>query len=105
MKLQPDTLFANRYQLERLLGRGGFSEVWLAKDNWTHLRVALKVYAPGQGMDANGLQDFCGELAKAKAETEFEKYRIVQDQLYQSDFDHFLELESVVKKKADSKAK
>lgn len=63
MKLQPDTLFANRYQLERLLGRGGFSEVWLAKDNWTHLRVALKVYAPGQGMDANGLQDFCGELA------------------------------------------
>ena len=34
------------------------------------------------------------ELAKTKAETEFEKYRIVQDQLYQSDFDHFLELEA-----------
>ena len=33
------------------------------------------------------------ELAKAKAETEFEKYRIVQDRLYLSDFDHFLELE------------
>lgn len=63
MKLQENTIFANRYQLERLLGRGGFSEVWLAKDNWTHLRIALKVYAPGQGMDANGLQDFCGELA------------------------------------------
>ncbi len=63
MRLQENTTFANRYQLERLLGRGGFSEVWLAKDNWTHLRIALKVYAPGQGMDANGLQDFCGELA------------------------------------------
>ena len=41
------------------------------------------------------------ELAKAKAETEFEKYRIVQDQLYQSDFDHFLELESAVQEKED----
>lgn len=34
------------------------------------------------------------ELAKSKAETEFEKYRIIQDRLYESDFDKFLELES-----------
>jgi hypothetical protein len=27
------------------------------------------------------------EIAKAYAETEFEKYRIVQDRLYESDFD------------------
>ena len=43
--------------------------------------------------DRNILQDsgrISAELAKAKAETEFEKYRIVQDQLYMSDFDHFL---------------
>jgi len=32
-------------------------------------------------------------LAKKHAETEFEKYRIVQDKLYKSDFDRFLELE------------
>ena len=39
------------------------------------------------------------ELAKAKAETEFEKYRIVQDRLYQSDFDHFMQLEMEVEDK------
>jgi len=61
--LQENTLFANRYQLIKLLGRGGFSEVWLAQDNWTHLQIAIKVYAPGHGMDHDGLQDFCGELA------------------------------------------
>lgn len=63
MQLQENTLFAKRYQLIKLLGRGGFSEVWLAKDNWTRLQIAIKVYAPGQGMDQDGLQDFCGELA------------------------------------------
>ena len=49
--------------------------------------------------DAEILQDagrVSAELAKAKAETEFEKFRIVQDQLYQSDFDHFLQLEEAV---------
>ena len=37
------------------------------------------------------------EQAKLHAETEFEKYRIVQDRLFQSDFDRFLELEESVK--------
>lgn len=36
------------------------------------------------------------ELAKAHAESEFEKYRIVQDRLYESDFDRFLALEDRV---------
>ena len=30
------------------------------------------------------------EIAKAKAETEFEKYRVIQDRLYQSDFDRLV---------------
>lgn len=29
------------------------------------------------------------EFAKSFAETEFEKYRVIQDRLFQSDFDHF----------------
>ena len=33
------------------------------------------------------------EAAKLHAETEFEKYRIVQDRLFESDFDRFLKLE------------
>ena len=39
------------------------------------------------------------EIAKAKAETEFEKYRVVQDRLFMSDFDKYmLELEETAKK-------
>lgn len=37
------------------------------------------------------------ELAKLKAETEFEKYRLIQDQTYLSDFDRFVLLEEVTK--------
>lgn len=33
------------------------------------------------------------QVAQDKAESEFEKYRLKQDQLYQSDFDRFLQLE------------
>jgi len=63
MRLTENTLFDKRYQLVRLLGRGGFSEVWLAKDSYTKLDIAIKVYAPGQGMDSDGLADFSAELA------------------------------------------
>lgn len=47
-------------------------------------------------MDYNVLQDagkVSAEIAKLHAESEFEKYRIIQDKLYVSDFDRFLELE------------
>lgn len=63
MQLKEDLQFAGRYKLLKLLGRGGFSEVWLATDEWTKLDVAVKVYAPGQGMDEDGLKDFCKELS------------------------------------------
>jgi hypothetical protein len=38
------------------------------------------------------------EVAKQYAETEWEKYRIVQDRLFESDFDRFLQLNSTVKR-------
>lgn len=37
------------------------------------------------------------EIAKAFAESEFEKYRVVQDRLYESDFDRFVSLEEKTK--------
>lgn len=43
--------------------------------------------------DREILQDagkITAEIAKAKAETEFEKYRVVQDRLFMSDFDRYL---------------
>ncbi len=51
-------------------------------------------------MDFEVLQDkgkVSAEIAKLHAESEFEKYRIVQDQLYKSDFDKFMELEQQAK--------
>lgn len=38
------------------------------------------------------------EQAKLHAETEFEKYRIIQDRLYESDFDRFMRLEDISKR-------
>lgn len=40
-----------------------------------------------------GSGKICAEQAKLHAETEYEKYRITQDRLYESDFDRFLLLE------------
>ncbi|MCQ2324623.1 MAG: SUMF1/EgtB/PvdO family nonheme iron enzyme [Paludibacteraceae bacterium] len=65
MQLTEHTYFgeSNRYYLEKLLGRGGFSEVWLVKDTIMELELVLKVYAPGTGMDEDGLKTFSKELA------------------------------------------
>lgn len=52
--------------------------------------------------DREVLQDtgkITAEIAKSKAETEFEKYRIIQDRLFMSDYDRYLlELEKNTKK-------
>ena len=63
MELRENILFADRYRLLRLLGRGGFSEVWLAFDEKTGLWVAVKVYAPGSGLDEDGVRLFTEELS------------------------------------------
>ena len=52
--------------------------------------------------DREVLQDtgrITAEIAKAKAETEFEKYRVVQDRIFMSDYDKYLlKLEKNAKK-------
>ena len=61
--MENNTLFHNRYHLERLLGRGNFSEVWLAKDTKSNINVALKIYAPATGLDDHGIDIFAREFA------------------------------------------
>ena len=64
MRLQENTLFHNRYRLIKLLGRGGFSEVWLAEDEKANkIKIALKVYAPGTGLDEDGARLFTQEFS------------------------------------------
>lgn len=54
---------SNRYKLLRQLGRGGFSEVWLVEDSLTGVQLALKIYAPGAGLDDAGVAMFTREFA------------------------------------------
>lgn len=61
--MEINTVFHNRYKLKKLLGRGQFSEVWLAEDSSTKVEVALKIYAPGTGMDDDGAQMLAREFA------------------------------------------
>ena len=62
IELKKDIIFDNHYTLIRQLGRGGFSEVWLAHDSYMDLDVAIKIYAPGQGMDSNSINIFRHEI-------------------------------------------
>ena len=59
-------------------------DLFLMADDREVLQVAGKITA---------------EIVKAKAETEFEKYRVIQDRMFMSDFDKYmLELEENAKK-------
>ena len=64
MNLQSNTIFDNHYTLIRQLGRGGFSEVWLAHDSYMDLDVAIKIYAPGQGMYSHSIDEFRREITR-----------------------------------------
>lgn len=64
MQIHPDMLFAGRYLLKQRLGTGGFSEVWLGEDKKSRdIQVALKIFAPGSGLDEKGLELFSGEYS------------------------------------------
>jgi len=62
--LSENNVFAGRYHLLELLGRGGYGEVWKVADQMAEgAVVALKIFAPGQGMDASGIRLFRREYA------------------------------------------
>ena len=63
MQYLENHVFADRYCLINRLGRGGYSEVWLAEDIYTRLRVAIKIYAPCSEMDDSGAGIFSHEFA------------------------------------------
>ena len=68
----------------------------LAEDRAKRLNLFLMAYNREILQDAGKITT---EIAKAKAETEFEKYRVIQDRLFMSDFDRYmLELEENAKK-------
>ena len=61
----------------------------------TRLNGFIEMFEYGLLKDAGKVT---AAIAKIHAETEFEKYRIIQDQLYMSDFDRYLlELEEKMK--------
>ena len=65
------------------------------QDRETRLNGFIEMFEYGLLKDAGKVT---AAIAKIHAETEFEKYRIIQDQLYMSDFDlYLLELEEKMK--------
>jgi hypothetical protein len=62
----------------------------------TRLNSFIEMFEYGLLKDAGKVT---AEIAKLHAETEFEKYRIIQDKLFLSDYDRYLlELEAQAKK-------
>jgi serine/threonine protein kinase len=49
MDLAPSTMIADRYQVERILGRGGMATVYLCVDTKTGTHVAVKILRPEVG--------------------------------------------------------
>lgn len=60
--MEQNSIFHDRYKLEKLLGRGAYSEVWLARDIKTNVSFALKIFAPATGLDDYGLEMFAREF-------------------------------------------
>jgi len=56
-KFKAGDIFHDRYTLEKLIGVGGFADVWKATDNKTKTIVALKIYTNLDEDGINGLSE------------------------------------------------
>lgn len=74
----------------------------LTMEDWEkHFNSFIEMFEYGLLKDAGKVSN---EIAKLHAETEFEKYRVIQDKLFMSDFDKYmLELEEHIKKDTNDK--
>ena len=60
----------------------------LTMQDWeTRLNSFIEMFEYGLLKDAGKVS---AEIAKLHAETEFEKYRVIQDRLFMSDYDRFV---------------
>lgn len=65
-----------------------YRKIPLTMQDWEkRLNSFIEMFQYGILKDAGKVT---AEIAKLHAETEFEKYRIIQDQLFMSDFDRFM---------------
>lgn len=60
-KFKSGDVFNERYTLEKLIGVGGFADVWKAIDNSTKTVVALKIYT---NLDNDGIKDLSDEYTR-----------------------------------------
>lgn len=60
-QFKPGDLFHNRYRLEKLVGVGGFADVWKAQDIQTDTTIALKIYSR---LDDDGINELSEEYKR-----------------------------------------
>lgn len=88
-KRQPDKRMIRSSAAEYLTfvaasGQGGVETVYAEENIWLSQKMMAQLYDTA-------------EIARTHAESEFEKYRIVQDRLFESDFDRVPKLQATDK--------